>query len=85
MQVTPIEQSQPLSSTSLLRKAPLAIVLAIAITDFIRRADVELWGDVFFGKAMLRERHMIVTEPYSYSAHRQVWHNHEWLSEVMMA
>jgi hypothetical protein len=79
-----MDRSARSSANSLLHEAPLAVLLAIVIVDCVRYANVDLWGHVVSGNAMLQEERIIVSEPYSYCADGQVWHNHEWLSEVMM-
>jgi len=44
-----------------------------------------LWGHVRFGQAVLNLHHLVLHDPYSYSAPGHYWNNHEWLSEVLMA
>ena len=67
------------------RAAPALVVLAIMVADSGRFADPDLWGHVRFGQAVLSQGHLILRDPYSYSAPGHLWHNHEWLSEVIMA
>jgi len=73
------------SSMSLFRYSPGLILVAIAIADSIRLPDPDLWGHVRFGQAVLNLHHLVLHDPYSYSAAGQYWNNHEWLSEVLMA
>lgn len=70
---------------SLFRAAPALVVLAIMVADSGRFADPDLWGHVRFGQAVLSQGHLILHDPYSYSAPGHLWLNHEWLSEVIMA
>lgn len=70
---------------SVLRYAPEAIVIMIATAASLRQADPDLWGHIRFGQAMISQRHLILHDPYSYSAFGHLWRNHEWLSEVIMA
>ena len=44
-----------------------------------------MWGHVRFGQAVLNLHHLVLHDPYSYSAPGHYWNNHEWLSEVLMA
>ncbi len=59
--------------------------MMIAIAGSLRQADPDLWGHVRFGQAIISHRHLILRDPYSYSAFGHVWRNHEWLTEVIMA
>ena len=72
------------ASGSLLQYAPALVLLAIAVADFARYADTDLWGHVLFGEAAIRLRGMTLSDPYSYSAAGHIWLHHEWLSEVLM-
>ncbi|HUY20248.1 MAG TPA: hypothetical protein VMV15_13560 [Candidatus Binataceae bacterium] len=72
-------------AASLLRYSPAAILVAIAVADAIRVADADLWGHLRFGQATLAHAHLTLRDPYSYSAFGHPWHNHEWLTEVVMA
>ena len=72
-------------SVSLLRQTPGFVLIAIAIADAVRFADPDLWGHITFGRAVLEQGHLILHDPYSYSAARHLWLNHEWLSELVDA
>jgi len=72
-------------ATSLLRYAPGLVVLVIVIADSGQLTDTDLWGHIRFGQAMIAQRHLILRDPYSYSAFGDRWDNHEWLTEVVMA
>ncbi len=48
-------------------------------------ADPDLWGHMRFGHDMLRARSIIQTDIYSYRTSGNIWINHEWLSEVILA
>ncbi len=73
------------SGASLLRYSPAAILVAIAVADATRVADPDLWGHLRFGQATLAHARLTLSDPYSYSAFGRPWHNHEWLTEVLMA
>src|SRR3984957_11881571 len=77
--------AKPPASMSLFRYSPGLILVCIAIADSIRRPDPDLWGHVRFGQAVLRLHHLVLHDPYSYSAAEHYWNNHEWLSELLMA
>src|ERR1700722_4813699 len=77
--------AKPPASMSLFRYSPGLILVCIAIADSIRRPDPDLWGHVPFGQAVLRLHHLVLHDPYSYSAAGHSWNNHEWLTEVLMA
>jgi hypothetical protein len=72
-------------SISLLRFSPALLLMTAAIADGLRFADVDLWGHLRFGQAMLALHQLVRREPYSYSAAGHVWNNHEWLSELVLA
>ncbi|HTW86405.1 MAG TPA: hypothetical protein VMD75_00235 [Candidatus Binataceae bacterium] len=72
-------------AASLLRYSPAAMLVAIAVADATRFADPDLWGHLRFGQATLAHGHLTLSDPYSYSAFGLPWHNHEWLTEVLMA
>ncbi len=69
---------------SLLQYSPALVVLIVAIVDSQRYADPDLWGHVRFGQDVLKQGHLVLLEPYSYSAPGHLWLNHEWLSEILM-
>lgn len=73
------------ASMSLFRYSPGLLLITIAIADSIRLPDPDLWGHVRFGQAVLSLRHLVLHDPYSYSAAGHYWNNHEWLTEVLMA
>ncbi len=70
---------------SLLRYAPLLVLLIAILADSGQRTDADLWGHVRFGQATLQHHGPFLTDPYSYSALGRPWRNHEWLTEVVMA
>ena len=70
---------------SLLRYAPGLVVLVIVIADSGQMTDTDLWGHVRFGQAVVAHKHLILNDPYSYSAFGHRWDNHEWLTEFVMA
>src|SRR5260370_21404125 len=69
---------------SLFHYSPALLLITIAIADSQRWADPDLWGHVPFGRAVLAQGHLILRDPYSYSAPGHLWLNHEWLTEVLM-
>jgi len=70
---------------SLLHYSPVLVIAAIAIADTARFVDPDLWGHITFGRAILAQGHLVLRDPYSYSAAGHLWFNHEWLSEVIDA
>lgn len=74
-----------LRAISLLRRMPGAVLILIAVADAVRFADPDLWGHISFGRAVLEQGHLILYDPYSYSAAGHLWLNHEWLSELIDA
>jgi hypothetical protein len=72
-------------SRSLLRYSPALVLVAIAAADAGRFADPDLWGHIHFGQDVLNTLHLTRHDPYSYSAARHVWNDHEWLTEVVLA
>lgn len=75
----------PLPRASLMRYSPGLVVAAIAIADYVRSADPDLWGHLAFGRFMLAHREILTHEIYSYTAAGRVVHDHEWLTEVIFA
>lgn len=72
-------------SNSLFRYSPALVLVAIAVADAGRFADPDLWGHLRFGQGVLNTWHLTRNDPYSYSAARHVWNDHEWLSEIVLA
>lgn len=70
--------------TRLLHYAPAMVLLLAAIADANQLTDPDLWGHIRFGQMALAAGHLINTDPYSYSAFGMPWHNHEWLTELLM-
>ncbi|HEX4209658.1 MAG TPA: hypothetical protein VHY56_04640 [Candidatus Binataceae bacterium] len=64
--------------------APGLILILIAIADAHQLTDPDLWGHILFGRTALAAGHLTNTDPYSYSAFGMPWHNHEWLTELLM-
>ena len=71
-------------TVSLFRYAPALVLLLIVIADSHQLTDPDLWGHIRFGQAVIAAGHLINTDPYSYSASGMPWHNHEWLTELLM-
>jgi len=70
---------------SLLYYSPMLVLVAIALADTVRVSDPDLWGHITFGRAVLAQGHLVLRDPYSYSAPGSPWLNHEWLTEVIQA
>lgn len=58
-------------------------ILGFGLATFTQ-ADPDLWGHIRFGLDTLQTGHIASEDPYSFTQDRP-WHNHEWLSEVVMA
>ncbi len=69
----------------LLRHSPEVILVMIVFVNMGRTTDPDLWGHIRYGQAMLSAGHLILHDPYSYSAAGHEWRDHEWLSEIIMA
>ena len=80
--MTPSRPSQPLS---LLHYSPALLAFIIVVADAGRWADPDLWGHLAFGRLILTRGHLPSRDIYSYSASGLPWHDHEWLSEVILA
>jgi hypothetical protein len=64
------------------------LCLAIAIGLYLlapTEADPDLWGHVRFGLDLLDSGQVVRGDVYSYLTGDQLWVNHEWLSEAIMA
>ncbi len=70
---------------SLLRYAPALVLFAVVIADAMRVADIDLWGHIRFGQAILASGHIPRHDHYAYSASGLLWRNHEWLTDVVLA
>jgi hypothetical protein len=70
---------------SLLRYSPGLVAVAIAIADAVRRADPDLWGHLAFGRWVLSHHHLLTRDIYSYTAPGRIVHDHEWLTEIVLA
>jgi hypothetical protein len=70
---------------SLFHYAPAFVLLVIVVADGAQFADPDLWGHIRAGQAILEQGHIILRDTYSYSAFGQLYRNHEWLTEVLMA
>ena len=80
--MTHLRPAQPLS---LLRYSPAFLAFIIVVADAGRWADPDLWGHLVFGRLILMHGHLPPRDIYSYSAAGLPWHDHEWLSEVLLA
>jgi len=70
---------------SLWRYSSALVFVAAVIANACSYADIDLWGHVYFGEAMIRAGRIIAHDPYNYSVPGHLWLHHEWLTEVMMA
>ncbi len=77
--------SPPCRTASLLRYSPAFLAFIIVVADAGRWADPDLWGHLVFGRLILMHGHLPPRDIYSYSAAGLPWHDHEWLSEVVLA
>jgi hypothetical protein len=59
--------------------------VAIAVADSARLADPDLWGHVRFGQIVLSGHHLLRHDSFSYSAAGRLFHDHEWLSDIVTA
>ena len=69
----------------MLRQSPAFVVLVIVIADALQLADPDLWSHLRAGQIILSTRHLILYDQFSYTAFGQLWRNHEWLLQVVMA
>jgi hypothetical protein len=79
--MTPLRRARALS---LVRYSPAFLAFIIVIADAGRWADPDLWGHLTFGRLILARGHLPARDIYSYSANGLPWHDHEWLSEVVL-
>ncbi|MGH7915085.1 MAG: hypothetical protein ACREPW_10620 [Candidatus Binataceae bacterium] len=77
--------STPCRAVSLLRYSPAFLAFIIVVADAGRWADPDLWGHLVFGRFILMHGYLPPRDIYSYSAAGLPWHDHEWLSEVVLA
>src|SRR5437660_12188568 len=70
---------------SLLHYAPLLVLTLIIIGNLWQKTDPDLWGHIRFGQAMLSAGHIVSRDQYSYAAFNHPWHDHEYLTEIIMA
>ncbi|HZO82141.1 MAG TPA: hypothetical protein VFB33_10655 [Candidatus Binataceae bacterium] len=70
---------------SLLRCSPAFFAFLVVAADAGRWADPDLWGHIAFGRLFLHLGRLPPRDIYSYSAFGHPWHDHEWLSEVILA
>jgi hypothetical protein len=76
---------RPAQQRSLLRYSPALLAFIIVVADAGRWADPDLWGHLAFGRLILTQGHLPPRDIYSYSASGLPWHDHEWLSEAILA
>jgi hypothetical protein len=79
------QAAAPQPALSLLRCSPALLAFIIGVADAGRWADPDLWGHLVFGRLILMHGHLPPRDIYSYSAMGLPWHDHEWLSEVVLA
>lgn len=73
-------------SVSLLKGSLLILIISAILLGITRTVvDPDLWGHLRFGLDTLRNGHVTLQDPYSYTSAGQVWINHEWLAEVFFA
>ncbi|HUN57256.1 MAG TPA: hypothetical protein VMU41_04020 [Candidatus Binataceae bacterium] len=59
-------------------------MVLIVIADSQQLTDPDLWGHIRFGQATLAAGHLINKDTYSYTSFEMPFHNHEWLTELLM-
>ena len=79
-----IKQSE-IPRYSLLSTSRWTVVLSIALATADNFAEPDLWIHMLTGQTILRTGHIPRFDTYSYAAASMPWHNHEWLSQVMLA
>ena len=64
-----------------------SLLLSSSVVYFFwaNEADNDLWGHVFFGRAILATGVIPRVDTYAYTTAGQPWVDHEWLSQVLMA
>jgi hypothetical protein len=72
-------------SYSLLRSARWTVILSIALATADNFAEPDLWIHMLTGLTILRTGHIPRFDTYSYAGANMPWHNHEWLSQVVLA
>jgi hypothetical protein len=70
---------------SLLKSARWTVILSIALATADNFAEPDLWIHMLTGLTILRTGHIPRFDSYSYAAPNMPWHNHEWLSQVVLA
>ncbi len=76
---------RPGPSRSLFTYAPELLLVFVVMMGAGFSADPDLWGHIRFGQETLSRLAVVHNDPYSYTAFGHPWHNHEWLTEVIMA
>ncbi len=70
------------------RVLTVAWLLLLASSAFYflsnNEADNDLWGHVYFGRAIVQAGDVVRHDPYTYTAPHAPWMNHEWLSQVLL-
>ena len=69
----------------MLKSARWTVVLSIALATADNFAEPDLWIHMLTGLTILRTGHIPRFDTYSYAAANMPWHNHEWLSQVVLA
>ena len=62
----------------------LALLLLVVGRAAAGRTESDIWGHMSIGLDMLRDRHFLWVDPYSFT-HDQRWINHEWLWDLIVA
>lgn len=70
---------------SLLSASRWTVVLSVALATADNFAEPDLWIHMLTGQTILHTGHIPRLDTYSYAAANMPWHNHEWLSQVMLA
>ncbi|HEV2171442.1 MAG TPA: hypothetical protein VGR40_10860, partial [Candidatus Binatus sp.] len=70
---------------SLLKSARWTVILSIALATADNFAEPDLWIHMLTGLTILHTGHIPRFDSYSYAAPNMPWHNHEWLSQLVLA
>jgi hypothetical protein len=67
---------------SLFKYSPAVILVMIVFVNTGRTTDPDFWAHIRYGQALLKAKHVIVRDPYSYSAAGHEWRDHESLIKI---
>jgi hypothetical protein len=73
-----------MAAYSIVRSSRAFAALAIAVACAANYADPDLWLHVLVGQRIVHTGLIPMRDLYSYSALGMPWHNHEWLSQLVL-